>query len=263
MKFGLPISFMLHGMAVFGGMFLWSGAAKELTQVNIIPLEIVTVSDVSNVKAARKKPPKELPKEPPKEDVAPPLVNPPKPIETSPDGLLPADDTPPPEEPAERPKDELKDKPPAFNLDAFSDMVDEARTQSPDTSTQTVLGNEAANIEMSDKNIEGVGAGTGATISVNDYIQSKMKPCWSVDKGAVDYQNLRVVVRLGLDNKGEITELKVINAAQIIASSNNSWRAARDRVITGLRECAPYDGLQMRNFEEWKTMKLNFQPGEM
>ena len=254
MKFGLPISFSLHTAAVFGGLLLWSGAGTQLPELKFIPLEIVTVGEVTNVKSTRKKPPKEQPKI---DEVTPPAPTPkPKEIETSPEGTLPADkeETPAPED--------TKDPAPAFNLDAFSDMVDKARTENPDDNNQKVLANETVSPELSDRDVDGTGDQTGLTISTNDYIRTKMKPCWSVDKGAEDYLDLRVEVRLRLDKAGEITSLDVLNAAQIIASPNNSWRAARDRVVTGLRECAPYDGLQTRNYDEWKSMKLNFQPGE-
>jgi len=54
MKLGLPISFLLHGAAVFGGMFVYKGGIKPLPETRIIPVELVTVADTTNIRAAVK-----------------------------------------------------------------------------------------------------------------------------------------------------------------------------------------------------------------
>lgn len=274
MKFGLPISFALHALMVSGGVMLWQERAKTVEAAKIIPLEIVTVSDYTNVKPTRTKPvetPKPLPDtvETIQPEVPPEIIKTePKPIvtptpektsETTPE-------VPKPEKPtevvAEKPAEPAKETPttPSFNLDSFSDMVDKSRTDNPDANTQITL---TGDIEQAKQNQNGAGDHDGMTVSPTDYIRAKMEPCWHIDKGAKDYQGLRVEITLDLNDKGEIDALKIRNGAQIIASGSTSWRAARENVVAALNECAPYDGLMAQQYETWKTMKLNFQPGDI
>lgn len=263
MKFGLPISFALHALCVSGGVMLWQGQAKTVEVVKIIPLEIITVSERTNIKPTRRT----------IEDIVEPeTVEPVEPPATEPDELA----TKPIETPAETstemtavkpdaklgPKLETTEEPPkepAFNLDAFSNMVDKSRTENPDANTQIVLTGEA---EQARINQNGTNDRDEMTVSPTDYIRAKMEPCWHIDKGAKDYQGLRVEVALDLNENGEISTLNIRNGAQIIASGSHAWRAARENVIAALNECAPYEGLRAQKYETWQNMKLNFQPGD-
>ena len=244
MKFGIPISFALHAFTVFGGVLIFNGQYKDSENVQIIPLKIVTVSERTNIKPTQRKPD---PIAEPQEDVAP----------------IQGEELPEaPQEQAEK-MTEVKPKPsldvektPAFNLDALSNMVDKARSENPDTNTQKILHGEAAKVNQS-----GSGEQTDLTVNAPDYIRAKMEPCWLIDKGAKNYQNLRVEIVLNLDEDAKIITARVRNNAQIIASSNNAWRAARENVVAALHECAPYVGLATLDYNAWKTMKLNFQPG--
>ena len=241
MKFGLPISVMLHVSAVFGGVIFWSGTVSSPDQALIIPLELVTVAKTTNIKPTIKKTPEIEPE---------PETPPAQPQEEE----AAAEDIPvlPHQEPEE----------PVFDLDALSAMVDTARQQDPDANTQHTISSETQIPVEGEHNVTGTGEQNAYTVNAQDYIKIKMKPCWPVDTGAKDYKKLRVEVRMRLDEYGEITQLSVLNSAQIIASSNNAWRAARDKVLAALRSCAPYDGLLTLDYDEWKNMKLNFQPGD-
>ena len=60
-KLGLPISLALH-LAVFGGFTLFSADAEPLEPGKIIPVEILSIDEVTNVQAAVKRPkPKPIP----------------------------------------------------------------------------------------------------------------------------------------------------------------------------------------------------------
>ncbi len=236
MKFGLPISFALHGLVLFGGLLVLGKGVSNLQSEEVIPLKIVTVSEQTNIKPSQKEIPiKELPQDVPQVSVAK-------------QELLP-------KAPKKIPTEQTK----GFNLDDFSKMVEDARDKDPEASVQKVLVGEAQAAKVTQN---GVGDKTDLTISPGDYIRAKMEPCWLIDKGAKDFQNLRIEVKLELNEKGEIQVLNITNSAQIIASPNNGWRAARENVVSALHECAPYDGLSALNYDEWKIMKLNFQPGD-
>ncbi len=233
MKFGLPISFSLHALAGFGGVLMWSGNLEPLPEALIIPLELVTVAEMTNIKPVNTKP---------KPDIKP------EPIAPEPIGDTGEETLEGPDEPQ---------KQAAFDLDAFSAMVDKAREENPDANTQKPLSSEIGEITL-----PSAGDGTGETIDRETYIRSKMEPCWYIDQGAQNYRKLVVKVRMLLNEQGEITAINILNNALIIASANNSWKVARDNVEQALRECAPYDGLKKLDYQGWKSIKLNFQPGD-
>lgn len=241
----------MHITFVFGGLLIWNSKPAPLADVRIIALELVTVSEITNIKATRKLPdPVEPDPVEPEVPIKPPEIVP-ETLTESPDGKLLADETPP-DVPTVAPEPV-----PSFDLEAFSSMVDKAREQNPNANTQQQLG-----IEIADRTVQGAGEGNGNTVDPITYIQSKMLNCYKIDTGAEDYRNLRVEVRVNLSPDGEIDNIKVLNEMQILASSNNSWRAARDNVIFALNECAPYDKLPKANYNDWKTAKLIFQPND-
>lgn len=275
MKFGLPLSVLIHGLAIWGGLGLYSGGVVH-EEVPVIPLQIVSVSDFTNIAATRRERPKPEPKlEKKTETETTPLPAPEieKPKPETPEKQI--EDSPEPEkqaaivEPAPE-EDEIKPKetkpkktaPKPFSLDDFSKMIEDVRKEDPKTSKQIVLKGETGRgkvrIDEADQN--GVGERSEMQVSTQDYIRTKMRPCWKVDRGAKDYLKLRVVVVLELDPRGEILDLKISNSATIIASGETAWRVARENVVAALHECAPYHGLKAQNHSEWKTLKLNFQP---
>jgi len=247
-KFGLPISLIAHLGFAFGGLLIWSNNVTEFTELRIIPLELVTVAEFTNIKPTIKKPVEIEPIEEAEPEI-PPEIQENAPTESE-DGELLAD-TPPEEAPNVEPET------PAFNLDDFSKMVDQARQENPDSNTQTVLKSEIA-----ERTIVGAGDQDGMTLNPTEYIQSKMAGCYKIDTGAKDYKKLRIEVRVHLNIDGEVQDIDILNNMQIIASPNNSWRAARDNVVFALNQCAPYDKLPRTQFSNWKTTKMNFQPAD-
>lgn len=211
-------------------------SVNNIQSEKIIPLKIVTVSEQTNIKPSQKEvPTKELPQEVPQTS---------SPTETP---LTETVQATPPEQSK------------GFSLDDFSKMVEQARDTDPDSNIQKVLVGEAQAAKIAQN---GLGDKTDLTITPGDYIRAKMEPCWLIDKGAKNFQALRVEIKLELSEKGEIDLLNIANSAQIIASPNNGWRAARENVVSALNECAPYDGLMALDYDEWKIMRLNFQPGD-
>lgn len=247
MKFGLPISLIAHFSLAFGGLVLWGGAAREFTDVRILPLKLVTVDDISNIKPVVKEP-----------------VEDPNPIEVF--------SEPEPEIPTESPDRELPVAPPGepskpmqkstFNLDDFEALVKQLREENPGVKRQEILQSGTGTPEPGEYTITGIGPSTGLTIRAEEYIQAKMLACYKIDRGAEDYLNLRVEVQVHLGINGGIEGIDVLNNSQILASPNNSWRAARDNVISALNQCAPYDKLPKSDYDNWKKPKLNFQPSQ-
>ncbi|PHR57661.1 MAG: hypothetical protein COA43_11630 [Robiginitomaculum sp.] len=269
MKFGLPISVALHTLVVTGGMLLWRGNVVPVEDVKIISLDLVTVAALTNIKMTRKEPSKPQEQEFPKEvlpletevEKKPPL----KPQEIIPEQTVEAREPQELEKPNDVESERMKvesvtPETPRFDLDSFAKMVDKARTDKPDVNTRKILTHEA---ERANYDHNGAGEATEQTVSIPDYIRAKMEPCWHVDSGQKEYKSLRVEVVLSLSENGEIADIHVQNGAQIIASASSAWRAARENVVTALNKCEPYDGLLAQDYHTWKTIKLNFQPGDI
>jgi len=253
MKFGLPISVSFHALAAFGGLLLWSGGVEPLANVRIIPLELVTVSDITDIKPKRTEDEKPKPdEESTKPDIPDAPVDRPE-LDKAPDTPAPTANTPEPG--ASTPA-------PSFDLDALEEAFEDVRKTNPDADTQQVLINEAQRTEIADKARRGEGAGMDSTVAAVDYIRSRMRDCWFVDAGALDFQELVINVELLLNTDGSIRKINVLNNANIIASPNRSWRVARHNALTALRKCAPYDGLLTIDYDIWKELRLHLDPGE-
>ena len=219
---------------------MFGKVVSDTKDVNIIPLKIVTIAKQSNLKPTEIKPSEVKPDETVSKSISSPT---PEPVNE--------------ESQAQAEPTEIAEKAPAFNLDDFSKMVENARNDNPQSNQQKELAGEREQAQLAQI---GIGEQTDLTVNPTDYIRAKMEPCWLIDKGAKNYQTLRIEIVLILDEQGEISMLRIANDSQIIASANNGWRAARDNVVAALNECAPYGKLKSLAHKEWKTMKLNFQP---
>lgn len=238
---------------------MWSGKIEPFADPNIIPLELVVVSDVTDIKASRPKPDKPEPETVTEPEPVPEVVPEPTPEEPKPEPDKSTELAAPSEhdDAAEPAEETLR----AFDLDALAKGFEDMRKDNPDE-TQQVLGNENQTAQIADNARASVGAGTDNTANAVDYIRSHMHNCWFVDTGAVDYQNLKIKVKLVLDRYGDILDITVLNDAEIIASPNRSWGVARHNATTALRKCAPYDGLLTTDYDVWKELILHLDPGE-
>ncbi len=293
MRPGFYISTVLHVLALYAGMWAWQSARVPFEDTEIIPLKLTTVSDITDLKALQKKP-KQI--EPPKAEEQPDIVTkapdeekpaepePEKPeakeveekpktetsAEVKPKTEQPTDVKPKAETSAEvkpAPKEESKPAPeaapkaPEFDLDALEKAFDVASKDNPKASKQKTLISERA-VEQGEINRNSSGEGENNLVSAKDYIRARMRKCWLVDTGALDYEKLVVTVKLRLSEEGKIRDMVVMNDAKIIASGNKSWAAARHNALTALRKCAPYDGLKTINYDIWKELVLHLNPGE-
>jgi len=245
MKFGLPISITFHVLFAFGGLWMWASRPPTSAHNTIIPVELVTVADITDIMPTRSS------------DVKPEIKPMPVPETIKPEAR------PPNVKP--RPSQKEVTKPPntpTFNLDALAEAFEDVRKDDPDADNQQVLVNEVQNAKIAENARIGAGNEQSDTVNALDYIRGRLHNCWIVDAGAVDYQSLVVDIRLSLNMDGSIKNMTVLNDAEIIASSNRAWPVAKHNATTALRKCAPYDGLLSIDYNVWKELKLHLDPGE-
>ncbi|MEP3890471.1 MAG: hypothetical protein ABJN69_08375 [Hellea sp.] len=278
MKLGLPISFVLHGAAIFGGMFVYSGAVKPLPETRIIPIELVTVAEATNIRAAVKRPKAEK--------ITPPESDPmtlERPMENAPEAAdlkeAPKDVGKPSEIVKEAevkildktalpvPDKEVETTPekpetPAFDLDKLASMIDRSRETAPEKNQQKVLQSETNNYVFANSARAGSGEGAEMTVNEMDALQSAMYKCWRMPADAKNPEKLIVRLSVKILPDGYVQDVKIIDKAHQRRGDpgNPFWDVAEQRAVRAVSQCGPYDFLPAEKYSQWKDMTLNFRP---
>lgn len=231
-KLGLPLSLAAHVVAVGGGFYYSTNYAAPPPAPQIVPVRLVPAGEIASISKKR---------------------TPPSPKDPTPAATAPVPNTAPNKSDIKPPATEdTRQPPPRFDLNALEAMITEPGTETLPAPAPDAPDYPASNLSGNDLR---------DSVKIIDYISVKMQPCWYIDTGMEDYQNLRVEVRLTLKPDGAIDHIRILNNAQILASENKSWRSARENVVAGLHKCAPYTGLTGVNYDLWSVTQLNFQPG--
>ena len=279
MKLGLPISFVLHGAAIFGGLFVYKGGVKPLPETRIIPIELVTVTETTNIRAAVKapKPEKITPPEAEPMTLETPMENAPEeaevkeaPKETSePVEVVKEAEVKIPDETAlpipDKEIEEVKPaepEPPSFDLDKLASMIDRSRETAPEKNQQKVLQSESNNYVFADNSRAGSGAGTEMTVNEMDALQSAMYKCWRMPADAKNPEKLIVRLSVKILPDGYVQDVKIIDKARQRRNDpgNPFWDVAEQRAVRAVSQCGPYDFLPAEKYSQWKDMTLNFRP---
>ena len=188
-RFGIVGAVFLHACAIAAMIF---GVAHKLDIVDqsppIIPIDLVTVADTTNIAPEVKAEPMPTPPLPNMvEPVAPPMPQPPQ-LEVAPNSKPVPQKVPPKKNAAQ----------------AFNDML--ASLNVP-------------NAKVGSRNIQRVGAGTGMTADLRAILQSEIERCWSPPVGAPHVEDLIVTFQISLNPDGTVSE-----EPQLAANSGLSRR---------------------------------------
>jgi len=275
MKLGIPISLGLHGFAVGFGLIAFSGNAKPFEDSRIIPIELVTLSDETNIKATIRKPKETLPEVTEDEPMTleTPLVNAPdesdniverteEVVEKQAEAVIPDTSHKLADEQAEKSENEAEPKKPAFDLDKLSGLVDKKRSSAPEKNQQKTLQSEQNTYRFADTARAGSGEGTDMTLSEFDALQSAMYKCWRMPSDAKNPENLVVTVDVKLLPGGFVEGATLKNKAQNRRRDpgNPFWDVAEQRAVRAVSQCAPYDFLPDDKYSNWRNLTLNFAP---
>ncbi len=265
MKFGWPISVFLHVVFIGGSLLTFSRTETLDAESRVIPVELLTLSDMTNVRASLKaKTPAEISPEPVPMELQTPMENsdeegaaqkrseesaPPKPPERKNDDVADV---------AEPPKTDTKE--PAFDLDAISNLIDKNRDAQPEKNQQRTLQSEKNLYAFAETAREAQGLGTELSLSELDALQSAMYRCWRIPLDAKNPEELIVRVRVSLRSDGHVQSVDVLDRAAISMSSNPYLKIAAQRAVSAVSKCAPYDFLPVDKYDRWKEMTLRFKP---
>lgn len=266
---GLIASLVMHG-AVVAALFITFSKKLDIVeqQSPIVPVDVVTIADKTNVRAAvrvhpRLKPVEDKPVEAPQpqpektEPVLQPIQRaeePPPPPPPEPDLMKPEplQETPPPDIQLEKPKPEPEAKPKPkkekFDIDQVEALLNKV---APSASS-------APNARTADRNIKGLGAQTAMTAELQDAMLSQIRQCWNPPVGAPHPADLIVDFELVLNQDGSVSSA----ASDALSSSNSYTKAAAGAARRAIYECAPYK-LPADRFKDWHDITLTFDPRQM
>jgi outer membrane biosynthesis protein TonB len=274
---GLIGSALLHAGIIGATLFTFAhklDIAQESAPV--VPVEVVTIADKTNLIATVKAPPKVQPKEeeptppqPQKLDTPPPQPEPkpekldvapepkpepppqaevaPEPKPTPPPPLPKVKLAPAPEAKAETPKKE------EFDINKITALLDKR-----DASQAS-----SAKGKIADKTIKGFGAQNAMTMDLQDSLRSQIQQCWSPPVGAPHPAELVVEFELFLKPDGSVAQPPQLSGESESGAAHDTYtRAAAEAARRAIYTCAPYK-LPKDRYSQWQDITLTFDPRQM
>lgn len=259
---GFIVSALLHVALVATGFIYFPQATRYASDSVILPVELVTLADITNVRAARPEPDPVLP-EPEPEPVATEPEAQPEPV-TQPEPVpLPPEPEPEPEPepvqpepepeaepepapaPAPRPQPRPQPQPErGLDLDDLSRLVDRSRQETRPRATEE---GEAR---------RGAGEGTAMTATLQDMLRSQIARCTRSNADAPSNMDLRVVVEVRLERSGALsTPPRLRDEARVMNSSNPFLRVAGERAVRAVIDCQPYR-LPPEAYAQWRHLEV-------
>lgn len=261
---GFFASVLLHAAIVGATLFTFAhklDLAEE--QSPVVPVDLVTISDKTNVRAAVKVQPRVKPAEKPVEAPTPEKSEtvpqaqekaespPPPPPQVKPEPLPLTPPPPPVEKP--KPQPDAKPKKDKFDIDNVLALLDK---RAPAASS-------APNARTANRNIKGVGAQDAMTADLQDAMLSQIRECWNPPVGAPHPEELVVEFELFLNQDGTVAQPPQLSADSQAAVSRDPYtRAAAEAARRAIYTCAPYK-LPKDRFKDWQDIALTFDPRQM
>lgn len=259
MRFGFFISLVLHGGILAAGLLVLPVPKLALPEaLQIVPIDLVTVAETTNVRASIPDP---KPKPKPEPEIAPPLDTPspatpelakPEPVKEKPvqqeavPEPKPVKKKPIAKKPAPKKKPKPKPKPLEFDLARLESKLAAQDVPNP-PENETYEAARAA-----------IGAGDAMTASEIDLLRAQMYRCWRAPLDAPNPAKLRVTVRARLNPDGTLQSVpEIVNQGQINRSNDRFWRTAADNARRAVLKCQPYK-LPAEKYALWRETVMHF-----
>ena len=102
------------------------------------------------------------------------------------------------------------------------------------------------------------------TVSELDAFRAAVERCWSVAAGAREAQNLRVTIRVFLNQDGSLGRPpEIVDEARMGRTGEEAFRAAAESARRAVQRCAPYRMLPANKYDIWREVELTFDPARM
>ncbi len=262
-----------------------------------IPVEVVTLSELSAAPKAEPKPqpvklgpPKPEPPPPaPPPPSPPPLAEPPPEPEPAPQEVAALPPKPEPEpiplpEPEPKPQPEVKKpeppkpvakpKPPAPKPKQQAKKPEEKKPAEPQKLSflktveklkQTTV---TAKAEPQEPQAESQPVAPPSSVEdqlarneLSELIRRKVEGCWNVPAGAREAQDLLVEIKVVLNRDGSVIRADIIDGGR--SATDTFYRAAAESARRAVQICSPFSELPADRYDIWQTLTLRFNPREM
>lgn len=295
---GFTASVLLHAGVVASSLIALPYAREPADIIEVVPIDIVTISEVTNVRAVRERitelppaddAPEELVEEEPEiEDLPEDLDVPPEDLpeanedvlpppapekEEAPEDIVPEElekEEPKPEPKKPEPEPEKDDKP---KRDALDDLLD---SNLFDPEKAPLLDRAAPQVqkrappptkpvlpappkkETSQLARRGAGDRTGNEARIEALIWSQMRVCWGTVADLKDPERLTVTVRVTLNRDGTLKGDVELLNPRRRPIGDRFMGQAIDRALRAARKCQPYT-FPGDDYEIWNEITMNFR----
>jgi len=247
---GLAGAILFHALIVAALLFSFQRNFTAPQETHIVPVDLVTIADQTNVAAQAPTPP-----EPQKMDTPPPALEPPpepqmQEVEPAPEPPIPKFDVekekPKPVEKPVEPKPTKKEQAVDFNA-LLNKLTAPEKPVKPAKTGPRV--------------IQGVGNGNLMTADLADALRSQIKRCWSPPIGAPNPADVVVDFDVQLNKDGTVRQAESPSAR---SGNPNSYNyAAGMAAKRAIYQCQPYR-LPADRYDLWNEINpLRFDPREM
>lgn len=292
------ISVVLHIVVVVAA-YVGLPSFTDVAEMQDVPMtvEIVTVSDQTNLPTKPKEPAPEAkpaPAPPPKPPSPPPAPQgavepPPAPPEPEPEpapdavAVLTQPEVKPKKEAKPKPKPEPEPKKPEAKkltpapvppkkpappdefqsvLKTLEDLKTAPRTEEPAETDEPArdFSSMMENALESDKPRRDIGP--DLTISEIDLVRRQIQRCWNLPAGAKDAHTMLISIRASMNPDGTVRTARILDSARM--GADPFYRTMAESALRAVLNpaCQPFK-LPPEKFARWKDLKLNFDPKEM
>jgi len=279
-------SALLHVAVILLAYFGLPHLARELPPMDLpVPVDIVTVADITNAPPPKPKPEKEK-EAPPKPEPKPEPVKapPPPPPPPEPEAVVPPPPAPKPEPPKPEPPKAIAEAPaptpkPKLRPEALKDVRPERKPPPPDEMASVLKSVEKLKEKKHEETpVEAAEAlkdraqaprefnpSAPVTISQIDAIRRHFERCWNIPAGARDAENLAVDIRVALGPDATVQRAEIVEQSRM--ATDPFYRAAAEsalRAVLNPRCRSLQDvGLRPDQYDQWKDMTITFNPKQM
>ena len=249
--YGMVASALFHALVFAAALFSFQRNFETPQETHMVPVDLVTVADTTNVQAQAPKPEEAKP-EPEKMDL--PVLPPEPPPEPQMQAVEPAPDVPMPkfgvakEKPLPKPVEKPVQKPKKTAADDFNSLLNKL----------TAPEKPVKNVKPGPRVIPGAGLGTAMTADIADALRSQIRRCWSLQIFPPNPADAIVDYHLRLNRDGTVA------SAELLTLNGNSFtRAAAEAASRAIYSCQPYR-LPPDRYTVWSEINpLRFDPRQM
>lgn len=254
---------------------------RELPMVDLpVPVDIVTVAEITNAPPPAPEEKPEPEPEPPKpEPVKPPP--PPEPEVTEPEPPKPEAPKPEPvpeavaevapaPKPKTKPAPPVKDvkpekkPPPPDEMASILKTVEKLKEKKPEEKEDSFLDTAEA-LKKRESAPREYDSSAPITISQIDAIRRHFEKCWNIPAGARDAEDLAVQIRVAMAADATVQRAEIVPDSRLLtdgfyrAAAESALRAVLNPRCRSLKDI----GLRPEQFDQWRDMVITFNPKQM